>query len=307
MYKIESILCPIDFSDASRMAIKYALLFMKKYDAMLTLMYVDEFDQTPQGVFEHDRNVRTLHERQCSEFAEEQFRSIIDSLGIDRNRVRTIVRFGAAYKEVILEAEHGEYKAVILSVQGIGNSTPHLIGRTAERIVRLCRVPVITFRPVENDHSSEIKSILVPTDFSEYSNYSIPYAISLALSFKATLILLHITGLSVSEEYLSKLRFPDLKIYDERADKLTVETLIGRDVEPENSIVNVAEDRMVDLIIMGTHGERGMRRTQIGNTTEEIVRRVTIPVLSITHPVHKMIFPRRFNEPLDLNTHETMF
>ena len=77
-----------------------------------------------------------------------------------------------------------------------------------------------------------------------------------------------------------------------------MEQLATRDVEPDNAIVNIAEDRNVDLIIMGTHGARGMRRTQIGNTTEEVVRRVAIPVLSITHPVHKMIFPRRFNEPL---------
>jgi nucleotide-binding universal stress UspA family protein len=298
IYKIQNILCPIDFSEASLIAVRYALNFVHQHNASITLMYVDEFEQTPQGAFERDTHVQLKHYEASAEFADEQLRKIIKSFEISQERVKTIVKFGAAYKEIILEAERGEYTTIILSVQGIGNSTPHLIGRTAERIVRLCRIPVITIRPDPDKIFSGIKSILVPTDFSEYSNYSIPYAISLALMFTAKLILLHVTDISVSEEYISQLKFPDLSYFDKKAKNLDVETLVGRDIEPENSIVNVAEDRAVDMIIMGTHGGRGMRRTQIGNTTEEIVRRVTIPVLSITHPVHKMIFPRRFNEPL---------
>lgn len=281
---------------------KYALNFVRKYNASITLMYVDEFEQTPQGAFERDKLVQLKHYEASAAFADDQLRQIIGSLEISPEMVKTIVKFGAAYKEIILEAERGEYTTIILSVQGIGNSTPHLIGRTAERIVRLCRIPVITIRPDPNKIFSGIKSILVPTDFSEYSNYSIPYAISLALMFTAKLILLHVTDISVSEEYISHLKFPDLSEIDKKAKRLAVETLLGRDIEPENSIVNVAEDRAVDMIIMGTHGGRGMRRTQIGNTTEEIVRRVTVPVLSITHPVHKMIFPRRFNEQLPSQT-----
>jgi len=299
MYKIKNILCPTDFSEASIAAIRYALLFIKHYKATLTLLFVDEYEQTPLGAFGSDPEMQRKHRVQSSAFADEQFRKIITMLNIDKDRVRTVVRFGAAYKEIVLEAEEVDYSAVIISVLGIGNSTPHLIGRTAERIVRLCRVPVITLRPDNENPFSDIKNILVPTDFSEYSNYSLPYAIAFALAFHAKLILLHITDLSVSEEYLSRIQFPDLTTYDERAKSIAVEQFATRDVEPDNSIVNVAEDRKVDLIVMGTHGARGMRRTQIGNTTEEVVRRVTVPVLSITHPVHKMIFPRRFNEPLE--------
>lgn len=298
MYKIQHILCPTDFSSASLDAIRYALLFVNHYNAAITFLYVDEFEQTPQGALNSDIHQQQERRNQSKKFAEEQFAAIITKLKLNGNTTKTLVRFGAAYKEIVLEAEQGDYTAVILSVQGIGNSTPHLIGRTAERVVRLCRVPVITLRPDAENPFTNIKNILVPIDFSEYSNYSIPYAISLAIAFHAKLILLHVTDLTVSEDYLSRLTFPDLKVYDERAGKLVAEQLIGRDIEPDNCIVNVAEDRKVDLIIMGTHGARGMRRTQIGNTTEEVVRRVMIPVLSITHPVHRTIFPRRFNEPI---------
>ncbi|MFA6468307.1 MAG: universal stress protein [Bacteroidota bacterium] len=299
MYKIRNILCPTDFSEASIAAIRYSLIYFTHYKATLTLLFVDEYEQTPYGAFGCRTTVQQKHREQSQAFAEEQFRKIIAHLAIDKDRVKTVVRFGAAYKEIVLEAEKGEYSAVFISVLGIGNSTPHLIGRTAERVVRLCRVPVVTLRPESENLPNAVKTILVPTDFSEYSNYSIPYAIAFAIAFHAKLLLLHITELAVSDEYLSRLKFPDLRTYDERASSIAVEQFVTRDIEPDNSIVTVAEDRKVDLIVMGTHGARGMRRTQIGNTTEEVVRRVTVPVLSITHPVHKMIFPRRFNEPLE--------
>ncbi|MFA6457412.1 MAG: universal stress protein [Bacteroidota bacterium] len=299
MYKIRNILCPTDFSETSIDAIRYALLFIKHYKATLTLLFVDEYEQMPFGAYGCKSTAQQKHRDHSTAFAAEQFQKIIAALSIDKDRVKTIVRFGAAYKEIVLEAEKGEYSAVFISVLGIGNSTPHLIGRTAERVVRLCRVPVVTLRPDHDNPLHELKTILVPTDFSEYSNYSIPYAIAFAIAFHAKLLLLHITDLSVSEEYLSRLRFPDLSMYDERASSIEVEQFVTRDIEPDNSIATVAEDRKADMIVMGTHGARGMRRTQIGNTTEEVVRRVMVPVLSITHPVHKMIFPRRFNEPLE--------
>lgn len=298
MYQLRSILCPTDFSEPSAAAVRYAAQFVPRYDASITLMSVDEFEQIPLGYFETDPAERQRRRERGAAFAQERFSAVMKEAGLDPQRTATAVRFGTAYKEIVLEAERGEYSAVILPVTGLGASTPHLIGRTAERVVRLCRVPVITLRPGAGREYTGIRTILVPTDFSEYSNYTIPYAVAVARKHHASLLLLHITDLTVSEEHLAKLRFPDLTDYDDRAGEIPVERFVTRDVEPDNSIVNVAEDRDVDLIIMGTHGARGMRRTQIGNTTEEVVRRTTVPVLSITHPVHRMIFPRRFDEPL---------
>jgi nucleotide-binding universal stress UspA family protein len=141
-----------------------------------------------------------------------------------------------------------------------------------------------------------VKTILCPTDFSEYGNYALPYAISIARKFKARLILLHITDLTVANPEKLVERFPDPATYHESAKDITIEKLVGRDIEPENSIVQVVTDYDVDLMVIGTHGARGLRRVQIGNTTEEIIRRVEVPVLSITHPIHRTVFPRRFVE-----------
>jgi nucleotide-binding universal stress UspA family protein len=296
MYLLKSILCPTDFSDASLDALRFAAFAAHASHGCLTLLYVDEFEKTAVGFFEESEQRREEHRQRAAAFAHERFDIIIKCLRLKPEHTRKVVRFGTAYKEIINEAEMSNYDAIALSTGGLGSSSPHLIGRTAERVVRLCRTPVITLRPQENPDHFKIRTVLCPTDFSEYSNYALPYAISLARKFNAKLIMLHVTGLEVQHPELLLDKFPDPHNYHEMADEITIERLVGKDVEPENTIVHIAEEEQVDLIVIGTHGARGMRRVQVGTTTEEVVRRVMMPVLSITHPVHKILFPRRFME-----------
>jgi nucleotide-binding universal stress UspA family protein len=292
VYRIEKILCPTDFSQSSVEVIRAIASLTKDIHGEMTLLYVDEFEKTPPGQVIDVAQ----HREAIAAFAREQFSRLIASAGLDGGTTRTLVRFGTAYKEIISEAEENAYSVVVLSVLGIGCSSPHLIGRTAERVVRLCRTPVLTLRPGERLSHVRCTTILCPTDFSEYGNYALPYAIAIARMFKAKLILVHAAPISVTQPDLLLQNFPELKLYDDHADEITVERIVGRDIEPENTIVRIAEEEHVDLIVMGTHGARGMRRVQIGNTTEEVIRRVSVPVLSVTHPIHKMIFPRRFKE-----------
>jgi len=296
MYWIDNILCATDFSRSSREAIRVAKFVAGKLDSTITLLYVDEYDQTSPGHFVKDEAQLAQLHLNAQRFAEQEFSRIIQDLELDPARTRTLVRFGAAYKEIVSEAEAGRHSMVVVAVHGIGCSSAHLIGRTAERVVRLCRVPVLTVRPRET-FVPGIQAILCPTDFSEYGNYALPYAISLAKRFHAKLIMLHVADLTTPDPQLLRSRFPDLAMYHEQADEVVIERRVGRDVEPENTIVRIAEEEPVDLVVMGAHGARGLRRVQIGNTTEDVMRRVSMPVLSITHPIHKMIFPSRFREP----------
>lgn len=296
MFTFDRLLCPTDFSPASQYAIEYASFLATQLRGRLKLMYVEEFEKTPLGFYpQNDQEYSALQNR-VAEFTERRFLDLRDEARLPEDRTSAVVSFGTAYHEIIHEAETNRHSAVIIATGGIGQTSPHLLGRTVERVVRLCRAPVISVRPKEQRSPWRIRRILCPTDFSEYANYAIPYAISIARRYHAKIILLHTADLMVQHPELLMSKFPDLKHYHEHGDTVEVEKLIGRDIEPENTIVRIAEEHETDLIIMGTHGARGMRRVQIGNTTEEVVRRASVPVLTITHPIHKSVFPKRFVE-----------
>ena len=296
MYKLERILCPTDFSPASVEAIRFASFLARSAKCQLTLIHVDEQEKNPLGFFEKDEQSINEHRELISGFAHGKFAEIIRNEQLPAVRTSMLVRFGTAYHEIIEVAEDNRFSLVVIATEGLGRSSPHLIGRTAERVVRLCRAPVATVKPREEKREWKIETILCPTDFSEYSNFAIPYAVSLARIYQAKIILLHVTDLSVQRPEALLEKFPDPRFYHDDADKIQIEKIVGRDVEPENTVVRLAEEYQVDLIVIGTHGARGMRRVQIGNTVEEVVRRVATPVLTITHPIHKAVFPRRFKE-----------
>ena len=179
MYQFERVLCPIDFSAASQYATQYAAFLASSEGGAITLMYVDEHEKDPLGFLDHTYQDPAEYRSSAAAMAQKKFSEFMTHASLKPERFEFIVRFGTAYREIIDEAEAKHYSAVVIATEGLGRSSPHLIGRTVERVVRLCRAPVITVRPNNHEQKWSIRTILSPTDFSEYSNYAIPYAVSI--------------------------------------------------------------------------------------------------------------------------------
>jgi glycine betaine transporter len=141
--------------------------------------------------------------------------------------------------------------------------------------------------------TQRIKTILVPVDFSAYSQNIIDYASMIAAKFDATLILLHVIEslrYSVTDTFkvvehrkgLQTLATSLLRnLKDEmQARKLTVKTrLVWGTASRE--ILSEARREKPDLIVMGTHGRSGLPHAILGSVAEKIVRLSQVPVLTV--------------------------
>ena len=133
-----------------------------------------------------------------------------------------------------------------------------------------------------------IQHILIPMDFSADAEQALDSAIELAKQFQARLTLLHVIQLPVATEvdlsgYYADLESgarQELEAYQKRiaATGLTVDIMLDSGA-PFRQIVDVAKDRQVDLIVMGTHGRTGMRHLLIGSVAERVVRLAPCPVM----------------------------
>ncbi len=162
----------------------------------------------------------------------------------------------------------------------------------------------------KEDAMIKLKTILVPTDFSEFSKYALNYAIAFAQAFKASLILIHVTPeremsairqASVYlqaedlEELVKQRKSEDRKqlndfIAPELKKEIKVET-IHRVGIPFLEIIKAAREKEVDLIVIATHGRTGLSHILLGSVAEKVVRKAPCPVLSIRHPQHEFIMP----------------
>lgn len=143
-----------------------------------------------------------------------------------------------------------------------------------------------------------IKSILFPTDFSDYNSAALEYATKLAAESGATLHLIHVhdtRDLSTAmgeASYLYAAKWDDdRRRAEERLKKITPKdpavayehhALLGL---PDAEIVGFAADHHVDLIVMASHGRSGLSRLVMGSIAEGVMRKATCPVLVVKQPL----------------------
>ncbi|GGG29419.1 universal stress protein UspA [Dokdonia pacifica] len=150
-----------------------------------------------------------------------------------------------------------------------------------------------------------MKKILVPVDFSNHSEYALKVAATLAKRHDAEIILLHMLGLSqailtknegqeVAEAIyymkLAKKRFGDIKSHA-FLDEISVSEIV-QNYKDFNEINEVANDQGVDIIIMGSHGSKGLSEVFVGSNTEKVVRTSDIPVLVIKKEITDFMLDR---------------
>jgi nucleotide-binding universal stress UspA family protein len=158
----------------------------------------------------------------------------------------------------------------------------------------------------------EVKKILVPIDFSDYSKSSLRYAVNYAKHFNASLILVYVIepviyppdfsmgqiaipapGLEMdkrAEEELKKLS--DKEIPSGMQVKKIIKT--GK---PFVEIIETAAEEDADMIIIATHGHSGVEHILFGSTAEKVVRKAPCPVLTLREPIKGF----RFKEEMKKN------
>lgn len=149
----------------------------------------------------------------------------------------------------------------------------------------------------EKSEMEAIKRILVPTDFSGYSNEAFKYAASLARKYNAEIHILHVIPTKDLEEmptYPPNFPLDQFLRDQERLAKekfqefVPTEERIGLDIhemvvegKPFVEIVREARNMDADLIVMSTHGRSGLAHVLIGSVAEKVVRKSHCPVLTI--------------------------
>ena len=141
-----------------------------------------------------------------------------------------------------------------------------------------------------------IDDILLPIDGSEAIEPVLEMAATIAHPFDATVHLLHVAepprliyeyGDRVAYETVMRALRSEGHQHLIRAARglrdlsiTSIETVV-QEGHPAEVILAFSQDHEVDLVVMGTHGHRGLRRTFMGSIAEEVVRRSDVPVLTV--------------------------
>ena len=313
---IKRILFATDFSQWARRAEDYACALACSWRASLTVLCVAEF---PPGL-NPDYPVNQQYLADLLKTASSQLvdlKSRAEGRGI---AVATRVATGIPSEEVITAARAEGSDLIVVGTRGKTGLAHVLLGSTAERVIRGAPCPVLTVRmePADTEEGEgtpsrpvTLERILVPVDFSDCSLDAFEYAVEVAQQAKASVMLLHVLepvayGLDFDlghirtredvreswtkrlEELASSRQHPDVAV-DFRL----------RGGLPSDAILDSAQTLPCDLIVMGTHGRRGVAHALSGSVAEAVLRKARCPVVAVRSqqfgPGHRQTIPREMS------------
>jgi universal stress protein A len=145
----------------------------------------------------------------------------------------------------------------------------------------------------------EPKKILVPTDFSGYSEKALQIAVDIASQHNAKIVLLHVidenflqcaADYCISNEAVDQLKKESMKTSEEKLNK-AINSLKGskkvdisfevKNGVPAEVLLDEQRKNKIDLIVIASHGKTGILKNLIGSVTDKVVRSAQCPVMVI--------------------------
>jgi universal stress protein E len=294
------ILAATDFSETAGSSLDWAAELARQQGARLELIHAITIPPSmpgylPPSSLDFSDELRKAAETRLAETA-----ATLATLAGKGVEVTTFLDIGAPSQVIVLRAEALNARAIVIGTRGLTGLRHLLLGSTAQRVVHGAHCPVLTVHPADAGGHRPIRTILVPTDFSQDAELAVTTAHHLLSSREqdARLILLHAYNLPV--EYTAYGPIPTSISYLEDAgleaerrlfemaealkrEGLTVET-VAREGDPAHVIAEEAQRRGADLIAMGTRGHGGLRHLFLGSTAERVVEQAPCPVMTIRRP-----------------------
>jgi nucleotide-binding universal stress UspA family protein len=279
---IRNILWATDFSPEGQEALAYAESFAKAFGAEITALNV-----TPDfSLALYNDNPAIIQEliRRTEQIKLDALAQLEDSgktLGVKFKKV--LVKQGPPAKNILETAEAEKADLIVMGKTGQGMVDKLVVGSVANHVLRHSHVPVLVTK--KGKRQPEVKKILVPTDFAKKEDVEREYAWKVAKGLSASLTFLYVLELHGHEFRLVDEMFKSVLAKFKRKATLegrgiTIDQDVTRAVNAAHGIVEYAEERGFDLIVMETCiGALG--RLILGSTTEKVIALTALPVFAI--------------------------
>jgi nucleotide-binding universal stress UspA family protein len=277
---MKTILVPTDFSEGSIQGLEFAASLAKKtrsalhiYHAAETSNYMYASDPLviapPAAIMMEgiNDNLKKIGTTKLESLKKKSFLKGIKITAlceVTTNIYNSILDYGDKIK--------ADY--IIMGTRGTGNVKKIILGSTTERVVRFATRPVIVIPgKVQN---MNMKNIVFASDFAKEAYHAFPLVKDFAAIFKAKITLLKINTMDQFSRTIDD-KESILKFNKKFGGKY--ESVVYNDYMKETGILNYLNSSNADMVAMGTHGKRGLKRFFSEDVSGGIIRLAHRPIL----------------------------
>src|SRR5262245_936136 len=289
-----SLLCPIDFSEQSRLALKYAEAIASRGDAALAVAYVnDPLLVAAAGAALHDDRIVRRSGQELQEFVAETL-----AAGAKRRLVKYHVSVGDPAAEILKAASRSRSDLIVLGTQGLTGAERLFIGSTTLSVLQQTTAPVLAV-PGSDDDGLNAPSrswpgarIVVALELHSGSTTDVDVATQIAEWFGASLLLVHVVGNIAAPGWLeadlsaherirvaqAERRLEKLAERAQRRVKCETRVVCGRIAD---EIAALAATERVDLVMTALRDRRGWFGARRGAVANHVLSHAVTPVLAV--------------------------
>jgi nucleotide-binding universal stress UspA family protein len=304
MKEIKKIMWATDGSKESDEALNYARFFAERFNSEIVGTYVIGMHQ--KLLYDYSRDPDSKLYRWVEKVAENhkaRLASIADELSTQGLRFRGEVLIGEPSNEIVRFARSRKADIIVMGTRGHGLIDRILVGSTTIKVLRESSVPVLAVKKRDKEGAIEIRNILVPLEIDEKADSALNYAMDLADKINASISVLYVLYISdhglytsfyetlynvvkdlikrYSDELAKRVDEAKLKrgIDNKETDELEINTEVIQGISPSMRIVEYANSKNTDLIVINTHGRKGIKKFILGSVTEKVIQESPCPVL----------------------------
>jgi len=295
MTTIKRILYATDLSATSEPAWSEARRLGRLFDAEIVILHV----VTPpnvvslEGYFPPDLFEDFL--RSAQRDAERGLDRLLGSVAGSGLKVRLRLEEGPPASRILDTASQEAADILVVGTHSRTGLDRVMLGSIADRVIRQARCPVLTARPQSDGAPRDrIRRICYATDFSPTARAAWSWVVAIASAADAEVDLVHVTFEPVADRHMPAEMIGRMAQFLREQGQIEVERFLERSTLPREriqvhlspglpgeQIVHRAQQRAVDLIIMGTHGWSGVVRWMLGSVAHTVIQTAPCPVLTI--------------------------
>ena len=272
---MKKIIFPTDFSSESAKAVPVAAQVARLFDADLHLIHV--LSPVMPGFTIPLHSAGEQH-RQAVTLIDQAFDELQAMPCLNGVRVQTHLLTGTDPGDMLDDDRFADADLLVMASAGATGLESALMGSNAEHLIQRAKIPVLVLKNPPGH--LDLKTVVFASDFHDHYDGSIDFLKSLFDGFEHPI--LHLLFVNTLSRFVPTHEIrPRMEAFALRY-ALSGCTFNQQDeLDVETGLLAFAQDKKADLIVLGTHGRRGLRHLLQGSIAEDVANHSPIPVLTL--------------------------
>jgi len=274
---MKKIIIPVDFSDHSEYALKTAAKLAKKHDAELLVLHMLEMSDIMLTTSEGFQSQKAAFFLQI---AEQKLEGFLKKDYLNDLKVTSIIKHFKVFSEVNDVALKNDADLIVMGSHGSSGVAEFFVGSNTERVVRNANIPVLVVKNNVSDVNFNV--VAFACSFSEETIKPYLNAVKLFDKIDAKFYLVHVN--LPNDRFMSSLEIEQkaVNFFTKAERNLTKmkDVYYVCDYTVEEGVLNCANKIGADLIIVPTHGRKGLAHFFEGSIGEDVANHSTLPVMT---------------------------